>query len=67
MFCVKCGVKLADTEKICPLCGTTVYHPDIAVNEDDRLYPAGRNPKMKTNAKVVNGMAKNLYPKGLRQ
>ena len=61
MFCVKCGVKLADTEKICPLCGTTVYHPDIAVNENDRLYPSGRNPNTKTNAKVINGMLIILF------
>ena len=61
MFCVKCGVKLADTEKICPLCGTTVYHPDIVVNENDRLYPSGRNPNTKTNAKVINGMLIILF------
>jgi hypothetical protein len=61
MFCVKCGVKLADTEKICPLCGTTVYHPDIVINEDDRLYPAGRKPKTQTNAKVINGMLIILF------
>ena len=61
MFCVKCGVKLADTEKICPLCGTTVYHPDIVINEDDRLYPEGRKPKTQTNAKVINGMLIILF------
>ncbi len=44
MYCVKCGVKLADTEKVCPLCGTVVFHPDIAREESQRLYPAGRNP-----------------------
>ena len=29
MYCVKCGVRLADTEKVCPLCATRVYHPDL--------------------------------------
>ena len=29
MYCIKCGVKLADTEKKCPLCGTVVYHPEF--------------------------------------
>lgn len=28
-YCVKCGVKLEDSEKECPLCRTVVYHPDI--------------------------------------
>ncbi len=56
MFCIKCGVKLADTEKICPLCGTVVYHPDITVNESGRLYPEGRNPQVQANSKVINGM-----------
>ncbi|MBO5164322.1 MAG: hypothetical protein J6B75_07765 [Ruminococcus sp.] len=33
-YCVKCGVKLEDSEKKCPLCQTVVYHPDLppAVN-----------------------------------
>ncbi len=44
MYCAKCGVKLADTEKVCPLCGTVVFHPDIQREEGQRLYPAGRNP-----------------------
>lgn len=29
MYCIKCGVELADSEKVCPLCGLKVYHPDI--------------------------------------
>ena len=29
MYCIKCGVELADTEKQCPLCGTLVYHPEL--------------------------------------
>ena len=28
MYCVKCGVELADSEKSCPLCGTKVICPD---------------------------------------
>ena len=27
MYCVKCGVELADSEKKCPLCGTEVICP----------------------------------------
>ncbi len=45
MYCVNCGVKLADTEKECPLCKTSVYHPDIKRNEGDKLYPSKRYPQ----------------------
>ena len=44
MYCVKCGVKLSDTEKQCPLCGTAVFHPDIARNPGEEMYPSGKKP-----------------------
>lgn len=44
MYCVKCGVELADTEKICPLCRTPVFHPDISQSAGEPLYPADRTP-----------------------
>ena len=49
MYCVKCGVELADTENKCPLCGTAVYHPDIVRGVADLTYPAfvKENPKMR--------------------
>ncbi len=40
MYCVKCGVELADSEKSCPLCGTTVVCPDgLTRAEKDSPYP----------------------------
>lgn len=39
MYCVKCGVELADTENKCPLCGTAVYHPDIQRESVQPNYP----------------------------
>ena len=39
MYCVKCGVELADTENKCPLCGTAVYHPDITREKVSPTYP----------------------------
>ena len=39
MYCVKCGVELADTENKCPLCGTAVYHPDIQREAVQPNYP----------------------------
>ncbi len=44
MYCVNCGVKLADTESICPLCQTSVFHPDIQRPEAEPLYPHDRLP-----------------------
>ena len=45
MYCVQCGVKLADTESRCPLCGTRVFHPDIFREEGEPLYPVQKYPK----------------------
>ena len=45
MYCIKCGVKLADSEKKCPLCGTVVFHPELDLPEGERLYPADRYPQ----------------------
>ena len=38
MFCIKCGIELSDGQKICPICQTRVYHPDIK-NEGTPTYP----------------------------
>ena len=38
MYCVKCGVELADGEKKCPLCYTPVYFPE-AEDRGERPYP----------------------------
>lgn len=39
MYCIKCGVELADSEASCPLCFTRVYHPDIERGKADPLFP----------------------------
>ena len=39
MYCIKCGVELADSEDKCPLCGTRVYHPDIERPKADPFFP----------------------------
>ena len=44
MYCVKCGVELADTEQSCPLCLTKVYHPELQQPEATPLYPPNRYP-----------------------
>ena len=40
MYCIKCGAKLESSEKICPLCETKVYHPDILIEEEKRQFDA---------------------------
>ena len=40
MYCIKCGVELADSEKVCPLCGTRVFHPDLPLPDGEAPYPA---------------------------
>ena len=42
MYCVKCGAELADSEKKCPLCGTTAFHPDVSRKLADPPYPTER-------------------------
>ncbi|MBE6530610.1 MAG: zinc ribbon domain-containing protein [Ruminococcaceae bacterium] len=61
MFCVNCGVKLADTEKKCPLCGIEVYHPDLAQPEARPLYPKNNSPKPKPNSKALGGVVIILF------
>ena len=39
MYCIKCGVELADSEKVCPLCGTRVFHPDLPCGSGEPPYP----------------------------
>ena len=52
MYCVKCGVKLADSESKCPLCGTTAYRPQEAVDANP-LYPKDRLPPTEVHPKVL--------------
>lgn len=39
MYCIKCGVELADSETRCPLCGTKVYNPEITVEPAPPPFP----------------------------
>lgn len=39
MYCVNCGVKLADSEEFCPLCGTKALRPEGQPLQPQRLYP----------------------------
>ena len=52
MYCIRCGVKLADTEKICPLCETLVYHPEIEMVDGEPLYPRNKMPKTRKRTHI---------------
>ena len=56
MYCIKCGVKLADSEKACPLCGTVPFHPDFTAEQGEPLYPPDRYPKQQVNRKGILGV-----------
>ena len=49
MYCIKCGVGLAESENKCPLCGTRVYHPDLELPEGTPLYPRENDPVKQAN------------------
>lgn len=55
IYCINCGVKLAESEKSCPLCKTAVYHPEIKQAEVQSLYPKNKIPKPTSNSKALNG------------
>lgn len=57
MYCVNCGVKLGDTESICPLCQTKVYHPDIHRPVVPPLYPSNRMPALQKRSRIPQVIA----------
>ena len=61
MYCIKCGVKLADTEKKCPLCHTVVCHPDFEQTVDRPFYPENKMPKSSSGSKALNGAVLILF------
>lgn len=55
MYCIKCGAKLEKSEGVCPLCGTKVYHPEIQIETEKQLFPAGKMPETKHRSGAFNG------------
>ncbi len=55
MYCIKCGVRLADTEPQCPLCGTVVCHPDYPIRKEESLYPSDKMPHRGSGTKALSG------------
>ena len=61
MYCVKCGVRLADTENKCPLCGTVPFHPEITREEAEPLYPRDRYPERRVGRRSLMGALTILF------
>ena len=61
MYCVNCGVKLADTEEKCPLCQTVVYHPQLQQEKVEPLYPKGKMPPTNNVRRALSGFIIFLF------
>ena len=61
MYCANCGVKLADTEQNCPLCGTEAYHPSIERPEVAPLYPKDYIPKNELSKTTIHIIILTLF------
>lgn len=61
MYCIKCGVKLADSEQYCPLCGTVPYHPDLPRSAGEPQYPSGRKPHPQVRSQAAQIVATALF------
>ena len=61
VYCVKCGVQLAETERKCPLCSTVVYHPEMEWSPQQAAYPSGRMPKAQAGRKTLGGAIVILF------
>ena len=61
MYCVKCGVELADSQRVCPLCGTRVFHPDIPRTPADPPYPPDERVHPDNNFPSESARYKLLY------
>ena len=53
-YCVRCGVKLNDGAKKCPLCGTRVWEPEA--NPDEPSYFATRSPEVQPESQFAAGL-----------
>ena len=52
MYCVRCGVELADSERVCPLCETPVYFPGLDPNPETP-YPKEIKAKENNPRKAI--------------
>lgn len=61
MYCVKCGVELADSEICCPLCKTRAYHPDVEREVTESKYPDFKSIDKQYNRRLVMMVITVIY------
>lgn len=61
MYCIQCGVKLAPSEKKCPLCGTVPYHPELTRQAGEPLYPHDSYPPKAVRPRAANVVVLILF------
>ena len=61
MYCVYCGVKLADSEERCPLCSTASGESLIKREPARALYPKNRYPEASVKPGAINGTLLILF------
>ena len=61
MYCINCGVKLADSEKICPLCNTALYHPELKQAAAEPLYPVNQYPAQRPHSVIMPVILSTLF------
>lgn len=61
MYCVKCGVRLADTEEKCPLCSTAPGELFIKEEPTRTLYPRNCYPEAAVKPSAINGTILILF------
>ena len=61
MYCINCGVQLAETERKCPLCGTDPLHPAVIPKPAQPLYPDRKLPGAQPRSGAVNASLLILF------
>lgn len=61
MYCIKCGVKLENTEIKCPLCGTVPFHPEIKREISPPIFPKNSYPSVQINTKISLYIISTLF------
>lgn len=61
MYCINCGVKLADGEGVCPLCNTAVFHPDIKQKKGEAIFPEDKYPQTQKQSKLLQIILSFLF------
>ena len=61
MYCIKCGVQLDNSVKMCPLCQTKLQYPDPVEAPASPLYPKNQYPKVLTRPGAIKATLLVLF------